>query len=294
MYKKMKKIIAIMLIFILTITHINIMGLVFATEISSEEIEYIENDNYLLIQLPTTFRYADIIIHNNYNKMESFRLYGGEAKYIPIESLLEQCIEVLKNEEKINLNDLEESMEFYITKLGVDTNGNNKGEKENFNLLNFQGFLSESFNNSKNNIFMEVSKYIPYNINGTKGVVLETVVQSYLESNVLPIKDTKIEEYGTNNAPFYNSLRIVADAIVHTGGNDGDRSGHFYICFILNDVVISPDGKISWKNSKNFEINYAAKANDNTVAAENVFSKSVYYNIQELEKTDWIVLNYTK
>lgn len=123
-----------------------------------------------------------------------------------------------------------------------------------------------------------------------------TKVDSVISTNayLLTVKDTKIEEYGTNNAPFYNSLRIVADAIVHTGGNDGDRSGHFYICFILNDVVISPDGKISWKNSKNFEINYAAKANDNTVAAENVFSKSVYYNIQELEKTDWIVLNYTK
>ena len=121
-----------------------------------------------------------------------------------------------------------------------------------------------------------------------------TKVDSVISTNayLLTVKDTKLEEYGTSNAPFYNSLRIVADAIAHTGGNDGNRSGHIYICFILNDVVISPDGKLSWKNSKNYEITYVAKANDNTVAAENVLSKSVYYNIQELEKTDWILLNY--
>jgi hypothetical protein len=112
-----------------------------------------------------------------------------------------------------------------------------------------------------------------------------------IEAYLLTVKDTKIAEYGTNSAPFYNSLRIVADAVVHTGGNDGDRSGHFYICFILNDVIVAPDGSIKWKNSKDYEITYKAKANDNTVAAENVLVHSVYYNIQELEQKDWIAFN---
>lgn len=112
-----------------------------------------------------------------------------------------------------------------------------------------------------------------------------------IEAYLLTVKDTKIAEYGTNSAPFYNSLRIVADAVVHTGGNDGDRSGHFYICFILNDVIVAPDGSIKWKNSKDYEVTYKAKANDNTVAAENVLVHSVYYNIQELEQKDWIAFN---
>ena len=112
-----------------------------------------------------------------------------------------------------------------------------------------------------------------------------------IEAYLLTVKDTKIAEYGTNSAPFYNSLRIVADAVVHTGGNDGNRSGHFYICFILNDVIVAPDGSIKWKNSKDYEITYKAKANDNTVAEENVFVHSVYYNIQELEQKDWIAFN---
>lgn len=112
-----------------------------------------------------------------------------------------------------------------------------------------------------------------------------------IEAYLLTVKDTKIAEYGTNSAPFYNSLRIVADAVVHTGGNDGDRSGHFYICFILNDVIVAPDGSIKWKNSKDYEITYKAKANDNKVAEENVFVHSVYYNIQELEQKDWIAFN---
>ena len=113
-----------------------------------------------------------------------------------------------------------------------------------------------------------------------------------IESYLLTVKETKMAEYGTGKAPFYNSLRIVADAIVHTGGNDGNRSGHFYICFILNDVVVAPDGSIKWKNSKDYEITYKAKANDNTVATENVYVNSVYYNIQVLENNDWIALDY--
>lgn len=118
---------------------------------------------------------------------------------------------------------------------------------------------------------------------------VESVIS--IEAYLLTVKDTKIAEYGTNSAPFYNSLRIVADAVVHTGGNDGNRSGHFYICFILNDVIVAPDGSIKWKNSKDYEITYKAKANDNTVAAENVLVHSVYYNIQELEQKDWIAFN---
>ena len=118
---------------------------------------------------------------------------------------------------------------------------------------------------------------------------VESVIS--IEAYLLTVKDTKIAEYGTNSAPFYNSLRIVADAVVHTGGNDGNRSGHFYICFILNDVIVAPDGSIKWKNSKDYEITYKAKANDNTVAAENVLVYSVYYNIQELEQKDWIAFN---
>ena len=118
---------------------------------------------------------------------------------------------------------------------------------------------------------------------------VESVIS--IEAYLLTVKDTKIAEYGTNSAPFYNSLRIVADAVVHTGGNDGNRSGHFYICFILNDVIVAPDGSIKWKNSKDYEITYKAKSNDNTVAAENVFVHSVYYNIQELEQKDWIAFN---
>lgn len=113
-----------------------------------------------------------------------------------------------------------------------------------------------------------------------------------IESYLLTLKGTKMDEYGSDNAPFYNSLRIVADASVHTGGSDGNRSGHFYICFILNDVVVNTDGTIKWKNKKEYEITYVAKANDNTVADENVFTKSVYYNVQKLEKNDWIAVTY--
>ncbi len=113
------------------------------------------------------------------------------------------------------------------------------------------------------------------------------------EGYLLTVKETKDEPYGSPTAPFYNSIRIVADCYVHNDGTDGHREGHFYICFILNDVVVSPDGNISWEN-QTYKITYTASANTNTVTNDSVYSMAVNYTIQELAKTDWISLIYTQ
>lgn len=121
-----------------------------------------------------------------------------------------------------------------------------------------------------------------------------TKVESVTSSKgyLLTVKDTKAEQYGSQNAPFYNSIRIVADCHAHNDGTAGPLEGHIYICFILNDVIVSPDGKISWKNNT-YDISYTAKVNDNTVANDTVHSLAVYYEIQELAKTDWIsIINH--
>ena len=39
----------------------------------------------------------------------------------------------------------------------------------------------------------EVIKYVPFNVNGNKGVILQTAVKSKLEDNKLPIKETELE-----------------------------------------------------------------------------------------------------
>lgn len=39
----------------------------------------------------------------------------------------------------------------------------------------------------------EITKYVPYNVNGQKGLIMQVAVKSNLENNVLPIKENKIE-----------------------------------------------------------------------------------------------------
>lgn len=111
---------------------------------------------------------------------------------------------------------------------------------------------------------------------------------------LLTVKDTKIGQYGSQNAPFYNSIRIVADCLAYsyTIQEDTTYYGHIYVCFILNDVVVSPDGKISWKNNT-YDISYKSKLHDNTMANDSVYSLSVNYNIQETAKTDWIAMTFS-
>ena len=108
---------------------------------------------------------------------------------------------------------------------------------------------------------------------------------------LLTVKDTKAEQLGSQNATFYNSLRIIADCHAYTVEGNNTYEGHIYVCFILNDVVVSPDGKISWKNNT-YDISYTSKANENTLANDNVYNMAVYYNVQETAKTDWISLIY--
>lgn len=107
---------------------------------------------------------------------------------------------------------------------------------------------------------------------------------------LLTLKDIKKDQYGSANAPFYNSIRVVADCYAHNDGSDGHRTGHIYVCFALNDVVVQPDGQIYWAN-KTYDITYVSKVDDSTIANEGVYRWSVCYNVQETEKTDWISIS---
>ena len=119
-----------------------------------------------------------------------------------------------------------------------------------------------------------------------------TKVESVTSSKgyLLTLKDIKQDQYGSANAPFYNSIRVVADCHAYTGGSDGERQGHIYVCFELNDVIVHPDGQISWANNT-YEITYIAKVDDNTIATEGVYRWALCYDIQETAKTDWILVD---
>ena len=113
---------------------------------------------------------------------------------------------------------------------------------------------------------------------------VESVTSS--KGYLLTVKDTKIN---SPNTTFYNSLRIVAKCHAYTRENNTSYPGDIYVCFILNDVVVSPNGEIFWGNNS-FDITYTSKLSDNTVANDSVYSLADNYNIQETAKTDWITI----
>ncbi len=113
---------------------------------------------------------------------------------------------------------------------------------------------------------------------------VESVTSS--KGYLLTVKDTKIN---SPNTPFYNSIRIVAKCHAYTRENNTSYPGDIYVCFILNDVVVSPNGEISWENNS-YGITYTSKLSDNTVANDSVYSLADNYDIQETAKTDWITM----
>ena len=142
-------------------------------------------------------------------------------------------------------------------------------------------------------VYSEVGKMHQSNklfgIGGQSNVWHYSKVESIASTKgyVLTLKDIKSDALGTQNASFYNSVRIIADCVAYTVQNNTTYSGHIYVCFVLNDVVVSTDEKISWANNT-YDISYTANANTDTVTSSSVLSMSVYYDVEETEKTDWI------
>lgn len=230
MYKKMRKIIASMLIFILTITHINIIGAVLATDASTEyylDLDCKVEGRDLVISVNTSYEYAELIMSNDHIDNRLYSWAQGDRMYleIPLSDIIDRMTE---HKEMINLNTLAKWLNIDIVVRGynVDEEGNTSFAREirrDYDLIG-SGILDEILKTGYYNyINMELSRFIPYNINETKGVVLETVVESSLRNNVLPLKDTKIEI----NVPSINNIKpkeikVIANS---TKGTNGEETG---------------------------------------------------------------------
>ncbi len=97
----------------------------------------------------------------------------------------------------------------------------------------------------------EVSKYIPYNINGEKGLVLQTIVKSSIKDNVLPIKNNKIEV----EIPEINGVKPTEVTVYNKeNSNFGENNYKVENGKITIEVTNEADenGMIQW-NNKSFE-----------------------------------------
>ena len=104
------------------------------------------------------------------------------------------------------------------------------------------------------NLQYEITKYIPYSVNGVNKIITQGKVKSYVENSVLPIKETNIELAApVINDEYPEKVTIIA----RTNATNGDTNGKDFTSEnwsydsttgkisinVKNDVV---NGKIKW------------------------------------------------
>lgn len=255
MYKKRTKIIASILIFMLTITHLNVIGQVFATSIenqstktNNENVEFdsyftngdkkehsaiknIGEENYLNISIKVknagylkntavttenaNFEIAENLNNKQITKVEKNKIYFNQIKNgntveiaLPIQMI---------HEEKISLEQFYKQNIIKLTATYVDGNGKEKQIEKDITVI--LAWTKEK----QSELNVQIAKFVPYNINENKGIVLQTLVQSYLKDNALPVKENKIEiDVPTINGIKPQEVKVIANT---TKATNGDESG---------------------------------------------------------------------
>lgn len=95
---------------------------------------------------------------------------------------------------------------------------------------------------------LEITKYVPFNVNGNKGVILQTSVKSKLADNKLPIKETELEI----ETPIINGIvpERITLSLKSSSATNGKTSG---ILEENKDYKIE-DGKVIVKLENNKDI----------------------------------------
>ena len=293
MSQRRRKIIATILIFMLTITHFSVIGEVLASslaigegkpiiEIGQYKVSSIEEGIYVVVNFGINSAgpsyVADYDIYNtneNFyivpdpNEEQNYIINGNqiEARVIgPAYNEVKFILKLKENIEEININDLTFTEIYAIGHFieeDIDT-GETYGKSGDA-----RKELPISWKVDKPAILdMQISKYIPYDINGNRGLVLETKVQSYLQDNQYPINSNKIEiDVPTINNIKPKSINVIANTTKATNGDanaENFTEENYTYDVNTNKLTIivenerNLEGKVSWKkNAKDeFVVNY--------------------------------------
>lgn len=135
----------------------------------------------------------------------------------------------------------------------VDINGKEHEVKKEITIQ-----LDWYANSIEANLEQSISKYIPFNINEKKGIIIQTVVKSGVKDNKLPIKQTNI----TVDVPSINQIKPTEVRVeaLSTAATNGDTTGSSFkeenyqydaekaqITIQVNNIQTEESNQISWK-----------------------------------------------
>lgn len=143
---------------------------------------------------------------------------------------------------------------------------------------------------AESSLYEEVSKYVTYNIGGSKGVILQTLIKSKLIDNKMPVKSTKLEiEIPKINNIEPKTIALSARTQEATNGKLGKVfsedeyrvEGNKIILVLKNDDKI-----LSWRKNVQDEIMLTCVYGENAIAETaqvllNSNSEITYYGKEE-------------
>lgn len=142
---------------------------------------------------------------------------------------------------------------------------------------------------SKSTLQAEITKYVPYNVNGQKGLIMQVAVKSNLENNVLPIKQNKIEI----SVPEINGI-LPEEVTVYNKSNTENFTSNYdkqnKIVNIEAKNIENENKEISFDNNMLNEFIITYKYSETAVAQEtaitiNASSNIIVYSYDEKELT---------
>ena len=111
---------------------------------------------------------------------------------------------------------------------------------------------------AESSLSAEVTKYVAYDVNGSKGVILQTAIKSKLIDNKLPVKSTKLEiEIPLINNIAPKEVTLSAKSLMATNGISGKVFGeedYTYEDGKVTLVLENDDEKLSWEKDAEDEI----------------------------------------
>ncbi len=156
---------------------------------------------------------------------------------------------ILEHTNSINVNEFSKNTVAHLTGVYVDNNGKEHKIKKEISLIlnwtaNAEPILEEN-----------ILKYVPYNIKGEQGLILQMSLKSAIKDNLLPIKQNDIEVV----VPEINGIAPKDVNVYHKESNvEFEKDNYNYnsenkILTINTENVAKENGEISWRNAQTDE-----------------------------------------
>ena len=231
-------------------------------------IEFVDS-NYKLIDE----RNSDKVAKIENNTVTLNQINADENVTIDLPFMFEQ-------NQTINLEQLDKISNSKFTAIYVDENGKEHNIKKDINLelkwtADAEATLTE-----------EVTKYVPYDVNGQKGLIVQMLVKEAVKDNVLPIKESNIEVL----VPEINNVKPT-EVVVYSEENvefNYDATNKKATITTKNDA--DENNQITWSNAeREYQLTYtypesALSENEVNIQLAAMSNIKIYsYNEKEIE-----------